>query len=411
MEEDQRNENLPQNKNRKISRRSFLKLAAGTAASLAIPRLFPGLIPQENRSENSAEAQLLRKEHFKPFNRGNVEWQYVEFQYKDTQNQHIGITTSIGEITNPYNGQKMQSLLVVRHNLDTGETIKNIYSGARSFDEATSTYTFTNTAGKLLTRFSYEDTKDKYLFKVNTGEFNSDEIDSNGLILNPQGNLIPVSKDGNFPIASYNGGKIITNYYADHVRLEKQNGEIVGYGRRDSENLEVTGTMPSANLDIDHTWVHASGERIDGKQFFITGWQSKTGGNFRFADILLIDPNTGKQENFTQLNEEDPDFNISFTPALTEQETPPNQTGQKKYQMAHGGKVVSSLKGQALFELNIDGNPGQIIDSKGFMSMIEAHGRLTSGSVLGVAVKNSNSAIWETTEERYSTFLPLTVKQ
>lgn len=230
------------------------------------------------------------------------------------------------------------------------------------------------------------------------------------MVLRPQGNLIPVSKDGNFTVANFEGERIITNYFADHIKVEKQNGDIVGYGRRDSENLELEG-LPPTQLDIDHTWVHTSGLRADGKRFFITAWGSKTGGQFKFADVLIVDPATGNQESFVQFNEENPGFNINFISSLTEQETPAEQSKKPEYQMAHGGKVTATAGNETLFELEVDGNPGQIIDSKDILNMVEAHGKVVAGSVLGFVVTSSDSAMWETTDEKYSTFLPIMLKQ
>ena len=392
-----------------ITRRDFLKLAGAAIGAAALDRL--GLARAEGPSGRPETAEQLpsRKEHFKPFNRGNAEWQYVEFQYSDTENERIGITTSISELTNPYTGDKTQQLLVMRHNLNTGETVKNVYNGTRTFDETTSKYTFTDNQNNQLADFSYDEGGDRYLLKIKTGEFDSGEIDSDGLVLKPQGSLIPVSKDGNFTVAAFDDGSVITNYFADHIRVEKPNGEIVGYGRRDSENLELVG-FPSVSLDIDHTWIHASGLRTDGKRFFVTAWGSKTGGQFKFADVLIVDPVTGNQESFAQFNEEDTNFNVNFIPSLAEQEIPPGQTKKPEFQMAHGGKVIAQNGNETLFELEIDGNPGQIIDSKGFLSMVEAHGKVTAGSVIGSAVSSSDSVIWETTDEKYSTFLPMIQK-
>jgi hypothetical protein len=392
-----------------ISRRDFLKLIGNLAVVLALNRL--GLANAEGQSTKPETAELLlsRKEHFKPFNRGNAEWQYVEFQYTNANNQHIGVTISMSELTD-LSGNKTQQLLVMHHNLDTGETINNPpYSGTLIFDEATSTYTFTDSQNKQLAEFSYNEREDTYSLKIKTREFNSDMIDSNGLVLRPQGNLIPVSKDGNFTVASFEGGRVFTNYYADHIRVEKQNGDIVGYGRRDSENLELDG-LPPTQLDIDHTWVHASGMRADGKRFFITAWESNTGGQFRFADILIIDPVTGNQESFTQLNEGDSGFKVGFTSNLAEQEIPPGQSNKPEYKMAHGGQVMATLGDKTLFVLEVDGNFGQIIGSKGFLSMVEAHGKVKAGWVLGSPVSLSDSAIWETTDEKYSAFLPIIQK-
>ncbi len=392
-----------------ITRRDFLKLAGAAAGAVALNRLGLAKAEEPRRKPETAEQLISRKEHFKPFNRGNAEWQYVEFQYSNSGGDRVGITTSISELTNPYTGDKTQQLLVMRHNLNTGETVKNVYDGTRTFDEATSKYTFTDNQSNQLVEFSYDEGGDKYLLKIKTGEFDSGEIDNGGLVLKPQGNLIPVSKDGNFTVAAFEGGSVITNYFADHIRVEKPNGEIVGYGRRDSENLELVG-FPPASLDIDHTWVHASGLRTDGKRFFITAWGSKTGGQFRFADVLIIDPATGNQESFVRFNEEDTNFDVEFIPSLAEQEIPPGQTKKPEFQMAHGGKVMAQNGNEALFELEIDGNPGQIIDGKGFLSMVEAHGKVTNGSVLGPAISSSDSVIWETTDERYSTFLPVVQK-
>ncbi|NCQ66066.1 MAG: hypothetical protein COZ34_02745 [Candidatus Pacebacteria bacterium CG_4_10_14_3_um_filter_34_15] len=110
-----------------ITRRDFLKLMGAAAGAVALNRF--GLAKAEGQSNKpeTAEQLLSRKEHFKPFNRGNAEWQYVEFQYSNTENERIGITTSISELTNPYTKEKTQQLLVMRHNLNTGETAKNVY--------------------------------------------------------------------------------------------------------------------------------------------------------------------------------------------------------------------------------------------------------------------------------------------
>ena len=392
-----------------ISRREFLKLMGAAAGAAALNKLGLAKAEEQGKKTETAEQLPSRKEHFKPFNKGNAEWQYVEFQYSNTENERIGITTSISELTNPYTREKTQQLLVMRHNLNTGETIKNVYDGTRTFDEATSKYTFTDSENKKLTEFSYDESGDRYLLKVNTNEFNSEEIDTGGLVLRPQGNLIPVSKDGNFTVANFEGGRIITNYFADHIKVERQNGDIVGYGRRDSENLELEGSPP-ISLDVDHTWVHATGTRSDGKRFYVTAWGCKTGGQFKFADILIVDPITGNQESFVQFNEDDSGFNVNFVSSLKEQETPAGQSKKPEYQMAHGGKVIATAGNETLFEFEVDSNPGQIIDGKGFLSMVEAHGKVVAGSVLGSGISSSDSAIWETTDEKYSTFLPVIQK-
>jgi len=393
----------------KISRRDFLKLSGRALGVLGLKALGVDRIPFAEAAKSPEMQSLSRKEHFKPFNSGNAEWQYVEFQYKNDQREQIGITVSMSELTDPATGLKTQQLLVMRHNLNTKETQKNTYDGTRSFDESTSAYTFEDEGGNKLAELSYNEANDSYSMKIQTIEFNSDKIDDGGLVLNPQGNLIPVSKDGNFTVASFDGGRIDTNYFADHVRVERQNGDVVGYGRRDSENLELEGSAP-LQLDIDHTWVHISGDLKDGKQVYITVWGSKTGGDYKFSDIMVVDPNTGGIEEMIQLNDEDGGFDLNFEPTLREQETPPDQTKKSKYQMAHGGKVLAKLNGNNLFELEIDGDPGQIIDGKGMLNMIEAHGRLISGSVLGTPIASGNSAIWETTNEWYSSFLPLITK-
>lgn len=393
-----------------ITRRDFLKLTGAAAGALALNRSGLAKAEAPGKKPEIAEQPLSRKEHFRPFNRGNAEWQYLEFQYTNAQGERVGITTSMSELTNPYTGEKTQNLLVMRHNLNTGETRKNVYDGTRSFNEATSTYGFTDSQNKQLAEFSYDEAGDRYLLKVDTGEFNSDEIDAEGLVIRPQGNLIPVSKDGNFTVASFDGGRVVTNYFADNVKIEKQNGDVVGYGRRDSENLELEGIPPS-RLDIDHTWVHTTGLRSDGKRFYVTAWGSKTGGQFKFADVLVLDPITGNQESWSQFNEEDAGFEVSFIPSLAEQETPPGQSKKPEYQMAHGGRVIARSENGALFEFEVDGNPGQMIDGKGYLSMVEAHGRLvTGGSVLGQTINTGDSAIWETTDENYSTFIPLVLK-
>ena len=115
-----------------ITRRDFIKLIGATAGAVVLNRF--GLAKDEGQSNKieTAEQLLSRKEHFKPFNRGNAEWQYVEFQYSNAGNERIGITTSISELTNPYTGEKTQQLLVMRHNLNTGEKLKRMCMTARA---------------------------------------------------------------------------------------------------------------------------------------------------------------------------------------------------------------------------------------------------------------------------------------
>jgi len=393
-----------------ILRRDVLRLAGGTLAGWLLNSSPITRAQEPVNHQETEENTLSRKEHFQPFNKGNAEWQYVEFQYLDGEGQRVGITTSISELTSPL-GVKTQQFLVMRHNLGTKETLKRVYDGTRVFDETTSSYTFIEKdTNKQLVKLSYDEAGDRYLLEVKTDQFDSGEIDSGGLVLRPQGDLIPVSGDGNFTVASFKDGRIITNYFADHVRVEKQNGDLVGWGRRDSENLELEG-IPPRQLDIDHTWVHVTGVRADGKPFYVTAWASKTGGQFRFADILILDPATGKKESFGQYNEDNPDFSIVFESPRQELETPPGQTKKPEYQMAHGGKVTARLGDIVLFELKIDGDRDQIIDGKGFLSMVEAHGRLTGGAVLGSKVTSDLSAVWETTDERYSSLAPCVMRQ
>ncbi|MBN1263005.1 MAG: hypothetical protein JW991_01470 [Candidatus Pacebacteria bacterium] len=381
----------------KITRREFLFQAAGYAARKALGGNY------NNGQENAANAEtvsLSREECFRPFGTGSAEWQYVQFQYANPGSEQIGVVVSIGELTDPETGIKNQQLLVMRHNLETGETERNAYRGFRTFDELSSTYTFKAHDGRQLAVFSYEASRDCYTLKVTTAEFDSDVLDKNGLVLKPEGDLIAVSKDGRFPIASYPEGQITTNYWADNIRVERTTGETVGYGRRDSENLEVEG-LPPPGLDIDHTWVHVCGSLADGSRVFVTAWSSQTGGDHKFADITLVGADGHKLREMIQFNEDDPGFGLAFEPARQEQEAIPDQP----FQMAHGGTVAAEINGQSLFRLTIDGNPGQVIDARGMVNMVEAHGKLVGGNVLGASVTGL-SAVWETTVEGYSTFLP-----
>ncbi len=108
----------------KISRRDFLKLSGRALGVLGLKALGVDRIPFAEAAKSPEMQSLSRKEHFKPFNSGNAEWQYVEFQYKNDQREQIGITVSMSELTDPATGLKTQQLLVMRHNLNTKETQK-----------------------------------------------------------------------------------------------------------------------------------------------------------------------------------------------------------------------------------------------------------------------------------------------
>lgn len=382
-----------------LSRREFLESVGALSGSFLLRRF--NLDTAEVLAQPEEPLKLSRKEHFEPFESGRAEWQYVSFQYNNEGEQRVGIVLSMSELTGSF-GTKKHQFLVMKHNLDTKETIQNTYDGRRVFNKADSTYTFEDEGGDQVATFSYDDLSGNYVLNIHTEVFNSDEIDDEGLILAPQGDLIPVSKDGRFTVASAGGGKVNTNYFADHVKVKKSSGETIGFGRRDSQNLEIEGWLPS-NLDIDHNWVHVSGDLRAGREVYITAWKSQTGGEFRFADVMVVNSVTGEVDLIVQLNEENSDFELDFKPHLSEQELPPGA----KYKLAHGGKISARLGGEGLFELEVDGDPGQVIDGKGMLEMTEAHGRLTAGTVLGHDILSGNSAVWESTDERYSVLLPI----
>lgn len=400
-----------------LNRRDFLKQLGRVGATAIVSQIFPppnaSAEQQKQQSEPTWEEEkqaiLSRKEKFQPFNRGNAEWEYVTFQYDDVANQKIGVTLSMSELTDPSNGKKIHHLLVMKHYLATKTTESFTYNGTRSFSPTRSTYSFKDKSGSELASFSYHENDDNYKIQVRTTQFNSDSLDPDGLTLSPVGDLMAVSKDGNFPVAKYDGGKLVTNYYADHVEVRKQDGTTIGFGRRDSENLEIEGVMPSTVIDVDHTWVHTTVELANGNRAHITAWECKTGGDFKFADITIVNPTTRKVESFTSRNEEDADFTLDFIPSASESERIPSQSPTSREMMTHGGKVIAKSGSQILFEIDVDGNPGQFIDGKGILQMVEAHGTST-GSVFGVSINTSDSAIWETTNESHFLFLPLVLR-
>lgn len=63
------------NPNNLLTRRDFLKGAGATAGGY----VWRKIIPFAELVESLEIQSLSRKEHFKPFNRGYAEWQYVEF--------------------------------------------------------------------------------------------------------------------------------------------------------------------------------------------------------------------------------------------------------------------------------------------------------------------------------------------
>jgi hypothetical protein len=387
-----------------ISRREFLGLAALATVGAGLRR-FPEKVEGETPTSvetQEKENEPTRKEKFAPLG-GNMEWQYLEFQYKDENNQRIGVTLSMSRLPDEEGNDKYQ-LLSSSHNLATGETNSHIHDGNLHFDGLNSKYTFTDDNGDTLAVYQYDENEDHYTLTTHTDQFDTNDIDPKGIVLKPQGQLIPVSGDAHFTVAAWLGGGIETEYWGDNVIIQKQDGSTVSHGRRDSQSLKLVG-IPNFDLDMDHTWVHTCATLNDGTLAYITAWEGKTGGDFRFADVMILNPNGGLV-SFDQFNEKTPGFSLTFTSPTEETETVDGNI------LAHGGKIVADYNGQPLFNLSIDGNAGQILKDKiggliGF-SMVEAHGELKSGTVNGIAVKESYSAIWETTdEEKKKIYLPM----
>lgn len=392
----------------KMPRREFLKKAAVSATALAISELKrkTGVINAFSVSEKPEGSESSethsRKETFKPFGEG-IEWQYVAFQYQNKSGEQEGVVISLTTV-NKGDFFSVDRLLVMCHNLDTKESYQKPYEGKIEFDEQNSKYIFKDDKGNTLVSYEYQEDTDNYQLFVDSEVFKTSDIDEAGLILQPVSPLIFESADGNFPIAKYPDGTVVeTNYYSDNLVVKKPSSlETIGHGSRDSENV-VANKIPSTSSDFDHNFAHCAVELEDGRIAFIKAWEGKTGGDFKFTTIEVENEAGSGDFERVQFNEEIEGFELAFETKEEETETMPS--GKK---LPHGFSIKARFNDQPLFDLDIDGDPKQIIGdgSKFFGEMVEAHGKV-SGTILGVPIAKSLSALSESTDEiPYKVFAP-----
>lgn len=383
----------------KMSRRSFLTGTLGTTLGLAA-----GLKPDSSRPLEIKDSQenlpKNREKAFMPFDEG-IEWQYFQFEV-DKQ----AVFCSMVQINDPSTpSNNLYGLSIRSIDLDTNEVSKKTHPGTRTFDLETSTYTFNNNQNDILAQFTYNQNTNDYSVVIHTEQFDTDRIDPNGLTFSPMGPLIKESRStsGRFPIAQTPDGLIYTRYYSDNTEVLNSQGDVVGYGSRDSQVIEPPDFEPNID-DFDHHWIHTWIKLADERRVAIKAWESKTDNNFRFVTIAEETGDQTGEFNIRQFNEENTDLKLTFIPTETEEV----RSGESKKSLSRSGRVVAQLGDKVRFDLTIETLPGQILEDETELlgPMVEAHGKVVSGSYNNEEVQNI-SAIWESTTEWYFQRLPI----
>ncbi len=371
-----------------ISRRQFLGLAGGIVA-------WQFLAPAIN-----ATFIANRVDKWKPASDDLVQWRYIAGRIVDGGDDY-GFIVSISDIA--VSGAMSQQLLVQHTTLTGTPTFsKNTYTGSRTYEAGTATYTFKDEADQTLATWRWDDTNGEYLLTVTTAE-----LTLNNLTLKPQGDLIAEGGDGEIQVGRLQGLLIDSDYHADWVKIES-GGQEKGTARVDMQGLRVASAPIVVETEYAHHWFAIAVVLNDDSQVWISAWRIEDSTDGPYWAVTIAQGSGVSWSIVRSLTEGNSANPVTVT-ILDWQDVPlqPLQETGSKWQLTAPDNsldlVVSVPTGQFITTNPLSGlgGPSQIQ---------EAIGLEVSGTVLGQGIKTVQLAVAESTAEFYRRFLPIIVK-
>lgn len=344
---------------------------------------------------------MTRMAEWAPNSSDFFEWRYAAGRVVDG-GQDFGFVVSISK--DAAQPDTAQSLLVQRQDFVGGQAFAGkVYEGTWAFDSLTGTYTFTN-GGQELLRWQWDETAQVYRLTVGTAE-----LSLSGLILRPQGGLIPEGGDGDIRVGRLAGVKLASDYHADWTRLEI-GGQEKGTARVDMQGLRVDG-FGSATSDYDHRWFAFAAQLSDGQPAWVSAW--------------LIEDEEGPFWTVTVARGSGGGWSVS---SITEETGPapvaPLQIEVLAWQNLPQAQESMGRRWRLTAGVNQPGDtlnvevavpPGQFSDDARLgvgqqASLLEAVGTEITGTIAGLSIVSADVIVAESTAESYPSFLPALLK-
>lgn len=398
-----------------LNRRQFIHaIGAATLAAVA-SHTIPGIA--------GLSAQTVRLDKWQPNLSNLIEWRYLAGRLTDAT-QDFGFILSVSFIRLP--GSERQELLVQRQDFSgSGVFVGNTYSGTLSYNAATSTYTFLDETAVASVTWAWDETAQQYQITANTPELTLD-----GLVLQPQGTLIPEGGDGLINVGRAQGIPVISNYDADWVAIS-QNGLEKGVGRLDMQGLrpsflqkfdlsnqfngpdiQNTNRRDVEPSGYDHDWFAVAAELADGTAVWISTWRIEDDISGPYWTTTIATGSGQSWQIATSLTEENSQTPLNVVEQAY-QPLPPS-TGAEHLRV---GRVWRIQAPNNALDITVGVISGQLTISPrhagllGQAFMVEAVGTEASGTVNGVPIVSTKLAVAESTHEFYLNYLPVMQKQ
>lgn len=393
-----------------MDRRTFLTLIGGGGLAAGAAWL---LRPQPLAPPPTVSAQGIDRLDWWPltttFPPVALEWRYLAGRIT-TEGDDLGFIVSISnfnEILNPNPAlpplQAARSEMLVMREDVTGSDphATESYVGSLIYTPGTAaaTYSFNgtneenNTVGTATLAWQSGN-------NVYTLSFISPVLSLNNLTLRPLGDLIPEGGDGNIPIAQFAIGGVTSRYHADWVTIE-QNGEPVGHGRLDIQDVRPTG--PSTGFS--HHWF-AVVTQIGSAEVRVSFWElisTATNTTYWVVTIARLEGSTWTVTSYTEESDVSHMLDVQILEWQNQPGVPANQPARRT------GRRWRVRMGQTnpgdVIDLTIGVAEGQFIDNGRVANqstgitypMQEAVSLDASGTVNGATIGTVHLAVAEST--------------
>jgi hypothetical protein len=332
-----------------------------------------------------------------------VEWRYAAGRIT-TETEDFGFIVSLSEIRVPF--LAAEQLLVQRKNLNGDQAFsEHVYTGSRSYDEASATYTFKDQMNQTLATWQWAETNGLYHLSVATPELSLANVD-----LRPQGPLIAEAGDGQIQAGRINGRLLDSDYHADWTTIELA-GQNLGVARLDMQGLRLSAAPVAPAQPYAHYWFALALELAGGSPAWLSAWRIEDVNGPYWAVTIASGSNTTWQ--IEQALHEGNNPAPLQVEVLAWQEIP-NATPPAP---SHIGQSWRLTGPNDLLNLTLTVPPGQFSGSGspysgvgGSTQLLESVGLAAGGAVLGQAITTVKLVVAESTAEMYRHFLPAIIK-
>jgi hypothetical protein len=321
-----------------------------------------------------------------------LEWRYLAGRIT-LDGQDFGFVVSIAKYEIPDSDPSPQ-LLVMRQGFGgAAEHASNNYLSTKNY--ANGTHTYNATSGAASAVWSFDSTAQTYQLNLS-----SPELSFADLILEPVGSLIPEGGDGEIITAAFGGVEIVSDYYADWVRILRD-GTLLGYGRLDMQTIKPRLSQEPGPRNFSHHWF-AVAALVGGEEVWITAWRLVSN---TVSWVITIARGSGETWSVESITEGTAGVAFPLDVTILAYQPQPVEAGQPARRTGQRWRLRAGRAAQGdILDLEIGVAPGQFIkegrvanELVQLTDMQEAVTADASGSLGGAPLSEARFAVAEST--------------